>query len=131
MVTTSESNFPMDAFQGTTVNSVFWISLTIGGLMGIFMSIKLSPTSLKLFCSKLFNVYTKQISTGMMVISLLLSATSACSFLFYPYFAANCRPMIWVTVAVYGLGLANMYPTMISWGGQYIDIDERYVGYCL
>ena len=45
---TSEPNFPMDAFQGTTLNSVFWIFQTLGAGLGIFMSVKLSPTSMNL-----------------------------------------------------------------------------------
>ena len=63
----------------------------------------------------------------MIVINLLLTGISAISLLFYPYFAANFQPMIWITVAIYGLGAAVMYPTMISWADQYTDMNEKFL----
>ena len=35
--------------------------------------------------------------------------------------------MIWITVAIYGLGAAVMYPTMISWADQYTDMNEKFL----
>ena len=64
----------------------------------------------------------------MMIINLLLATTSAISLVFYPCFASKCPALIWVIVAINGLGIASIFPTTLSWVEQYIDINERYDG---
>ena len=59
------------------------------------------------------------------ILSLFLATTSAFSLLFYPMFAKEYQSLIWIIVTFYGLGIASIFPTGISWGAQYISVNGR------
>jgi len=104
-VTTSPTH-PMDKYQGTLLNTVFWAALAAGRLLSV-------PTAMYLSLAK------------MMALSLFLATTSSFSLLFYPMFAEKHQCLIWIIVTFYGLGIASIFPTGISWGAQYIEVNGR------
>jgi len=40
-------------------------------------------------------------------------------------FAEKHQCLIWIIVTFYGLGIASIFPTGISWGAQYIEVNGR------
>jgi len=97
---------PMNKEQGSFLNTMFWGTVTLGRLLAVFISIKFSPKS-------------------MMFMNLFLTTVSATVFTFYSSYAINYQQIVWVVVAVYGLGIASVFPTGISWAAEHISVNGR------
>jgi len=104
-VTTSPYN-PMTKEQGSFLNTVFWGTFTIGRLLAIFVSMKFTPKN-------------------MMFMNLFLTTISGTILVFYSSYAINYQQILWVVVAVYGLGIASVFPTGISWAAEHINVNGR------
>ena len=61
----------------------------------------------------------------MMFMNLFLTTISGTILVFYSSYAINYQQILWVVVAVYGLGIASVFPTGISWAAEHINVNGR------
>ncbi|XP_076371221.1 sodium-dependent glucose transporter 1A-like isoform X2 [Tachypleus tridentatus] len=89
--------------KGSFLTSVYWGSYTFARGMAVFVSMKLS-------------------SLVMLVIDICitLGATSL-----LVIFSASSEEVLWLGSGLLGIGLASMYPSMISWVERYIVMTNK------
>ena len=92
--------------QASILNSLFWGAFAVGRFFAIPISKYFSP-------SKVLRV------------SLLGTFSSAVIFCCFPLYADNADFLLWIAVAVYGLSMASIFPTGISWAEQYITVTGK------
>ncbi|XP_013788363.1 sodium-dependent glucose transporter 1A-like [Limulus polyphemus] len=89
--------------KGSFITSVYWGSYTFARGMAVFISLKLS-------------------SLVMLVIDIfiVLGAT-----LLLVIFSASSEEVLWLGSGLLGIGLASMYPSMVSWVERYIVMTNK------
>jgi fucose permease len=86
--------------NGASVTAVFWTTFTIGRGLGIFLVKIMKPQTL-------------------LLVDLVLTAASLSPIVFF----ANAHvSVLWISSAVFGLGMATIFATGITWTERYIKV---------
>jgi len=93
----------------TTLNTVFWGTFAAGRFGCIFVTRCLRPNTI-LRCDLI----------GTLISVVLLIC--------YPLFDQSASFLLWGAVSLYGLSIASIFPTGISWAEQYITVNGAAAG---
>ena len=92
--------------QASLINSLFWGAFAVGRFIAIPIAKFISPSKI-------------------MVIDLIGRLGSAFVLAFFPLFIEKAEFLFWISIAIYGLSMASIFPTGISWAEQYITVTGR------
>ena len=92
--------------QASLVNSLFWGAFAVGRFLAIPIARYFSPS--------------KVLATD-----LLGTVTSAITLALFSVYAERAEALFWLAVAVYGISMASIFPTGISWAEQYITVTGK------
>ena len=92
--------------QASLLNSLFWGSFAVGRFIAIPISKYFSP-------AKVLQVN--------LVGTFISAITLAC----FPFYAQTLDFFFWVAVVVYGVSMASIFPTGITWAEQYITVTGK------
>ena len=92
--------------EASLLNSLFWGAFAVGRFIAIPVSKFLPPSKA-------------------LQIDLLGTTFAAVVLVCFPFYAKAADFLLWIGVTVYGLSMASIFPTGISWAEQYITITEK------
>ncbi|CAK8685563.1 unnamed protein product [Clavelina lepadiformis] len=102
--TISENHYSKE--EASFLNTLFWGTFAIGRFLSIFVSIWVTPNRL-----------LQMDLVGTLTASVIMTC--------FPLYAENSGFLLWIAVALYGLSMANIFPSGISWVEQYITVTEK------
>ena len=90
----------------TALNSLFWGTFALGRFLSIPLSKWCSPG--KLIKADLFGTF-------------VAAVTLAC----FPLYAKKADFLLWIAVSVYGISMASIFPSGVSWAEEYITVTGK------
>ena len=88
------------------MNSVFWGAFAVGRFIAIPISRFFPPSRV-------------------LQADLLGTLVSAITLVCFPFYAKSADFLLWLAIAVYGISMASIFPTGITWAEQYITITGK------
>ena len=88
------------------LNSLFWGSFALGRFLAIPISRYFSPSKV-------------------LLVNLCGTFTSALMLALFPFYAQSAEFLLWIAIAVYGLSMASIFPTGITWAEQYVTVTGK------
>ncbi|XP_078487668.1 sodium-dependent glucose transporter 1-like [Ciona intestinalis] len=100
----SDKQYSKDA--ATMLNALFWGAFALGRFISIFVSKVLKPL-------------------GMIFIDLVGTFIGALILVCFPYYYDTTDSLLWVGTFIYGMSMASIFPSGLSYTEQYITINGK------
>nr|XP_002122926.3 sodium-dependent glucose transporter 1-like [Ciona intestinalis] len=100
----SDKQYSKDS--ATMINSLFWGAFALGRFISIFVSKVLKPL-------------------GLISIDLVGTFIAAVILVCFPYYYDTADALLWVGTFIYGISMASIFPSGLSYAEQYITINGK------